>query len=178
MKAFWPAVFDLLSTLFSYIALNTVDSSVWQISKGGAIVTTAILSRIILKRVFSIRAIFGCTLAFIGITGVQVVAVLSSGSHSAGTTTGRLIGIGLLFVSILFNSFGLIIEKKIFDKYQIHPLKMVFAQGVIGVIIMSLLTLGFQYIPCPWINKTQCVCVSSNECYLENYTKYFLDLGK
>jgi hypothetical protein len=78
-------------------------------SKGGAIVTTAILSRIMLKRVFSRRAIVGCSLAFVGITGVQVVAVLSSGSHSAGTAAGRLIGIGLLFVSILFNSFGLII---------------------------------------------------------------------
>lgn len=109
LKAFWPAVFDLLATLFSYLALNTVDSSVWQMSKGGVIVTTAILSRIFLKRIFTRRAIIGCTLAFLGITGVQVVAVLSTNAQSNVTVTAELIGLGLLFISILFNSFGLII---------------------------------------------------------------------
>lgn len=166
MKAFWPAVFDLLATLFSYLALNTVDSSVWQMSKGGVIVTTAILSRIFLKRIFTKRAILGCSLAFVGITSVQIVAVLSTSSQSNVTTTGELIGLGLLFISILFNSFGLIIEKKIFDQYEIHPLKMVFLQGEIGVVLMSLLTYGFQFIPCPWINKHQCVCLSEDACYL------------
>lgn len=109
VKAFWPAVFDLLATLFSYLALNTVDSSVWQMSKGGVIVTTAILSRVILKRIFTRRAVIGCSLAFAGITSVQVIAVLSAKSQVNVTVAGELIGLGLLFISILFNSFGLII---------------------------------------------------------------------
>ena len=88
MKAFWPGVFDLMATLFSYLALNTVDSSVWQMSKGGVIVTTAILSRIFLKRIFTRRAIIGCTFAFIGITSVQVVAVLSANTQTNVTATG------------------------------------------------------------------------------------------
>jgi hypothetical protein len=117
LQAFWPAVFDLLATLFSYLALNTVDSSVWQMSKGGVIVTTAILSKLLLKRVFTNRAILGCSLAFIGITGVQAVAVLSANSQTNLTTQGELIGLALLFISIFFNSFGLIIEKKVFDQY-------------------------------------------------------------
>jgi len=76
---------DMLSTLFSYMALNMVDSSVWQISRGGVIVTTAILSRFFLKRKFTSRAVLGCVLAFIGITSVQVVAVISSESSSTST---------------------------------------------------------------------------------------------
>ena len=72
----FPSVMDLLSTLLSYTALNMVDSSVWQISRGGNIVTTALLSACFLKRVFSRGAIVGCFLAFLGITGVQLVAVL------------------------------------------------------------------------------------------------------
>lgn len=69
---------DLIATLLSYIALNMVASSVWQISRGGVIVTTAIFSVIFLKKRFDKPAIIGCVLAFLGITGVQLVTVLAS----------------------------------------------------------------------------------------------------
>jgi len=74
----FPAIMDLIATLLSYIALNMVASSVWQISRGGVIITTAIFSVIFLKRKFEKSAIIGCILAFIGITGVQLVTVLAS----------------------------------------------------------------------------------------------------
>lgn len=73
-----PAVMDLLATLLSYIALNMVDSSVWQISRGGNIIFTAILSRFFLKQTFGCASVVGCLLAFLGITSVQVVAVIYS----------------------------------------------------------------------------------------------------
>lgn len=78
---------DLLSTLLSYTALNMVDSSVWQISRGGNIVFTAMLSRIFLKRIFSKSSIIGCVLAFLGITSVQIVAVAYSDSKSNKSTS-------------------------------------------------------------------------------------------
>ena len=59
----FPAVMDLVSTLLSYTALNMVDSSVWQISRGGNIIFTALLSRFFLKRIFSGTSILGCVLA-------------------------------------------------------------------------------------------------------------------
>jgi len=71
---------DVLSTLLSYTALNMVDSSVWQISRGGNIITTALLSACFLKRVFHRGAILGCVFAFLGITGVQLVAILFANS--------------------------------------------------------------------------------------------------
>lgn len=73
-----PTIFDLFSTLLSYIALNMVASSVWQISRGGNIITTALLSRAFLNRRFTNSAIIGCVLAFVGITCVQVVTVIAS----------------------------------------------------------------------------------------------------
>jgi len=69
---------DLIATLLSYIALNMVASSVWQISRGGVIVTTAIFSVIFLKKRFDRSAVCGCILAFVGITGVQLVTVIAS----------------------------------------------------------------------------------------------------
>jgi len=71
---------DLMSTLLSYTALNMIDSSVWQILRGGNIIFTALLSKIILKRLFNNLAIIGCLLTFLGITSVQVVAISFSSS--------------------------------------------------------------------------------------------------
>lgn len=99
---------DLLSTLLSYTALNMVDSSVWQISRGGNIITTALLSICFLKRVFSRGALLGCFLAFLGITSVQVVTILYTDDSSSGGLENQVIGIVLLLLSILFNSMGLI----------------------------------------------------------------------
>ena len=99
---------DLLSTLFSYTALNMVDSSVWQISRGGNIITTALLSICFLKRVFSRGALLGCFLAFLGITSVQVVAIAYSTSSESQSLQNQIIGTVLLILSIIFNSMGLI----------------------------------------------------------------------
>jgi drug/metabolite transporter (DMT)-like permease len=117
---------DLLSTLLSYTALNMVDSSVWQISRGGNIIFTALLSRFFLKRIFSGTSILGCVLAFVGITSVQVVAVLYSDNSSSTAISDELIGIILLLASIIFNSIGLVYEKWIFNKYELSALKLVF----------------------------------------------------
>lgn len=100
---------DILSTLFSYTALNMVDSSVWQISRGGNIITTALLSACFLKRVFHRRAVLGCFMAFLGITSVQLVAVLyANGGGSGQSASTQIIGIVLLVASIIFNSLTLI----------------------------------------------------------------------
>jgi hypothetical protein len=74
----FPSVMDLLATLLSYTALNMVESSVWQISRGGNIVTTCLLSICFLKRAYGKGPLFGCFLAFLGITSVQVVAIAYS----------------------------------------------------------------------------------------------------
>ena len=104
----FPAIMDLLSTLLSYTALNMVESSVWQISRGGNIITTALLSVCFLKRVYGKGAILGCFLAFLGITSVQVVAIVYSSSSESQTLQNQIIGVVLLLLSILFNSMGLI----------------------------------------------------------------------
>jgi hypothetical protein len=63
---------DLLSSALAYISLNLIAGSVWQISRGGVIVTTAIFSKICLNKKFTKSSILGCSLAFVGITLVQL----------------------------------------------------------------------------------------------------------
>ena len=52
-----------------------VPSSVWQISRGGVIATTAILSYIFLTKKITKGMIIGCLIALIGITSVQLVNI-------------------------------------------------------------------------------------------------------
>ena len=71
-----PGLMDLLASGIAYIALNLIASSVWQISRGGVIITTAIFSRIILHKKFDKSSIIGCSLTFIGITFVQIFEII------------------------------------------------------------------------------------------------------
>jgi drug/metabolite transporter (DMT)-like permease len=77
-----PAFLDFIASNVSYFALNLIPSSVWQLSKGGAIITTAIFTRILLKRILTKRRIFGCALATVGITVVGLSVVLFSDPDS------------------------------------------------------------------------------------------------
>lgn len=71
-----PGIMDLLASTLAYISLNLIAGSVWQISRGGVIITTAIFSRICLKKSFTKASLVGCALAFLGITLVQLFEIL------------------------------------------------------------------------------------------------------
>jgi uncharacterized membrane protein len=106
-----PGLLDVISSMMAYIALNLISSSVWQISRGGNIVTTAILSKLFLKKTFNCNSILGCLLALTGITAVQIFEItLTDKSHERVFTTGeQILGVILLFLSIIFNSGTLVI---------------------------------------------------------------------
>ena len=63
-----PALFDVFSSTLAYIALTFSPGEVWQMSRGGVIITTALFSRIFLKTKFTRSIIFGCIITFLGIT--------------------------------------------------------------------------------------------------------------
>lgn len=105
MLLIFPAIMDLFASLLSYIALNMVASSVWQISRGGVIITTAIFSFFFLKKKFEKNAIIGCIIAFVGITGVEIITVVSA---SSTTQDSEILGVLLLLASLIFNGGGLV----------------------------------------------------------------------
>ncbi len=104
----FPAFMDLISTILAYSALNMIDSSVWQISRGGNIISVAILSKLLLKTQMSKNGIIGCFIAFLGITGVQIVSILYGSNSSDTKTTLKIIGCVLLLCSLIFNGLALI----------------------------------------------------------------------
>jgi len=78
-----PGFLDIFSSGLAYVSLNMISGSVWQISRGGVIITTAIFTRVFLRKHLNKSMIIGCFLALIGITGVELVSVLTEESSSS-----------------------------------------------------------------------------------------------
>lgn len=80
-----PAVCDFFSSTLHYIALNFISGSVYQMMRGGSIITTFVFAKLFLRaRVFK-NQIFGSVLVLVGvlIVGISNMAYSSSSSASA-----------------------------------------------------------------------------------------------
>lgn len=77
-----PAFCDFISSGLQYVALNFIPASIYQMLKGGGIITTFIFSYILLKPVVKRSQISGCLLALIGITIVGVAALIFNNKAS------------------------------------------------------------------------------------------------
>lgn len=78
-----PTIFDLLTSTMQYIALNFISASVYQMIKGGTIITTFLFSITLLKNPLLRRQLLGSALAVIGIVTVGLANVLfTSNSYS------------------------------------------------------------------------------------------------
>ena len=82
-----PAFCDFVTSTLQYIALNFISGSVYQMLRGGTIVTTFIFSIIFLKAKVQKHQIAGSALALIGVLIVgasnMIFSSSSSGSSSA-----------------------------------------------------------------------------------------------
>ena len=88
MNKMWlivPALSDLLTTTLHYNALNFLAGSVYQMMRGGTIITTLILSIILLGMPVQKKQVAGSSLALIGILIVGISSVAFSSSSSSGS---------------------------------------------------------------------------------------------
>lgn len=67
----------------AYTAMNFIAGSVYQMLKGGGIITTAIFSYMLFKKRIKRNHISGCTLALIGITIVGASNLIFSSSSAS-----------------------------------------------------------------------------------------------
>lgn len=85
MNKFWlavPALCDFITSTLQYIALNFISGSVYQMMRGGTIITTAIFARFFLKTQVQKHQIAGCAFAFIGVFVVGLSNMLFKGNNS------------------------------------------------------------------------------------------------
>jgi drug/metabolite transporter (DMT)-like permease len=80
-----PAVSDLVTSTLQYVALNFVAGSVYQMMRGGSIVTTFIFSIIFLKMKAQKNQVAGSILALVGVFIVGASSLIFSAGGSSGT---------------------------------------------------------------------------------------------
>ena len=88
-----PAFCDFVTSTLQYIALNFISGSVYQMMRGGTIVTTFLFSILFLKSKVKKSQIVGSLFALIGVTivGASNMIFTSSGSGSTDKVYFNLI---------------------------------------------------------------------------------------
>lgn len=79
-----PAISDLITSTLQYVALNFVAGSIYQMMRGGAIVTTFLFSMIFLKMKAQRNQVAGSVLALIGVVIVGASSLAFSDSGDDG----------------------------------------------------------------------------------------------
>lgn len=101
-----PAAGDVLNSTLSYIALNFITGSIWQMFRGGSIVATFALSICFLKMKVRANHIIGSGLALVGIIVVGASGLLfSEDNSSSGTASQQIMGYILMIISLLATGF-------------------------------------------------------------------------
>jgi drug/metabolite transporter (DMT)-like permease len=118
-----PAISDLITSTLQYVALNFVTGSVYQMMRGGSIVTTFLFSIVFLKIKAQKNQVAGSALALIGVLIVGTSSVVFT-PQSSGSDY-QIVGYILLITSLFTNGFQFVFEEKLLGKYHIEPLEMV-----------------------------------------------------
>lgn len=84
-----PAACDFLSSCLQYIALNFIPASIYQMLKGGGIITTFIFSYMLMKPIVKRSQISGCLLALVGIIIVGIAALIFNNNGSSFSTVSN-----------------------------------------------------------------------------------------
>lgn len=82
-----PAFCDFVTSTLQYIALNFIPGSVYQMMRGGTIITTFIFSIVFLKAKVQKPQIAGSALAFIGVLVVGTSNMIFSSSSSGASNS-------------------------------------------------------------------------------------------
>lgn len=121
-----PALSDFITSTLQYVALNFISGSVYQMMRGGSIVTTLLFSVIFLKVKVMKNQILGAVLALVGVGVVGFSNMLFSDSSSSDANPAlQIVGYLLIILSLFTNGFLFVFEQKLLSKYHLEPLQVV-----------------------------------------------------
>lgn len=104
-----PAISDLITSTLQYVALNFVTGSVYQMMRGGTIVSTFLFSIVFLKMKAQKNQIAGSALALIGVFIVGASSLIFTKSSGSGSDM-QVVGYILLIASLFTNGFQFVFE--------------------------------------------------------------------
>lgn len=104
------------------MALNFITGSTFKLLQGGAIITTACFSKIMLNMIIERRHLIGCTCAVIGLVIIGLSSLINSKSSSTVSIELQLLGMGLMVGSLFLEGYKYAFEQRLMDRHTIHQL--------------------------------------------------------
>ena len=140
-----PMLCDAIGSTLQLFAYLYIQVSVAQMVQGCIVMVTAILSLIFLRRALHRHHWTGLLLVVVGIALVGL-AIMTGKSDS--DEDQPIVGLVLMFCSIMIQGGQFVIEEKFLSDYYISPMKIVGWEGLWGVLLFAILLPIFQFIPC------------------------------
>jgi len=139
-----PTILDFLAQTCQMFALGNLPASVFAMFRGGSILTTALLSKILFKRVFHRHHFIGMFLIVVGIF------LVGYASYNPDKVTDGNVALGYVFtvIFLLLFCFQMISEEAIVLKYKSHAIELAGWQGFWGFLFCGIILVVFQFIPC------------------------------
>eukprot|EP00055_Hartaetosiga_balthica_P009926 m.40880 g.40880 ORF g.40880 m.40880 type:complete len:379 (+) comp6957_c2_seq1:53-1189(+) len=147
-----PALCDCTATSAMYVGLTLTYASQFQMLRGAVVIFTGLLSKFWLKNKLKNYHWLGMVFVLIGLVCVGLAAML--GGSSGTQARNPLIGDVIIICAQVIVAVQMVVEEKFVGKYEVPPLLAVGWEGVFGMIIMSVLSMIFFYIPGPRAGKS------------------------
>lgn len=147
-----PSTCDLLATTFMNVGLVYTPVSIYQMTRGGVVLFVAVLSVLFLKRRIrrlewiSLLVVTG-GIAIVGYSGSSSSDDGSESSAAAATDPALVVfGITLILFAVALQAVQFVVEEKILAKYSFTPLRLVYTEGVCGVVILMVLMVALHLV--------------------------------
>lgn len=141
---------DAFGSGLQTVGLFLISPSVYQMMKNGAIIFTAIFTITYLKKPLYRHNWLGVGVLMVGflIVGLSTVFFNTNGGGKEQPIILTLIGVLLMFFSLVFQGFQYVYEERIMDQVEVDPKRFIAAEGVFGTLTMTLLLFITARLPC------------------------------
>lgn len=136
------AMCDLTATSIMYAGLALSSPSIYQMLRGAIIIFTALNSVFFLR-----RRLYAFQWSSIAVVVVGVIIVgFQSVDGSEGNQSGLVLGIVLILLAQVVQSFQVVLQEKFITTYGTPALRLVGLEGIFGGIMLSVLLVPMYFI--------------------------------
>lgn len=141
---------DAIGSGLATVGLFLVSPSVYQMLYNGSIIFTAIFTIHYLKKPLYRHNWLGVAVLMLGFVVVGLSSIIFGDGDDTESTDVflNIIGVVLMSLTLIFQGFQYVYEEKILDEVEVDPMRMVTAEGVFGLLTLTLVLFVTANVPC------------------------------
>ncbi|KAF4661556.1 hypothetical protein FOL46_005681 [Perkinsus olseni] len=145
----FPAVLDLVATVFCFLGLLYNSASVYQMLRGSMIIFSAIFSVLFLKRQLRAYHWFGVLICVVAVVVVGVANMKSTttsvDSPSDETPGLRAFGMVMIILGQVVQALQVVVEERLLRHHTIAPFLITGMEGIWGTLFMFVIAFPIIY---------------------------------